>query len=67
MVLSDFVETCEELIDEYGDIEVLINVVSEKDNEIKSTYYDDSVFVVNETETSEPHCFLRVGDGIDNI
>ncbi len=67
MLLSDFIETCEDLMDEYGDIEVLINVVAEKENEIKSTYYNDAVFVVNDSETVEPHCFLRIGDGIDEI
>ncbi len=67
MLLSDFIETCEDLLDEYGDIEVLINVISEKNNEIKSTYYNDAVFFVNETETMEPYCFLKIGDGIDNI
>ncbi len=63
MTVSEIIEMCEMIIDEYGDMDVTFSVTDTNNDSIVLKYYDNIGFTINESNDGVDHyCFAKLGE-----
>lgn len=67
MLVSELIEMCETIIDEYGDMDVTFSIKNAIDDGVVLRYYDDISFVINESNDGMEHyCFAKLGENLSD-